>query len=212
MVELGYARVSTTKQDLTRQLDALAETGVADRYTWVDKKTGKNVNRPGLQGLLDYARSGDVVVAHRLDRLGRNLREVLTLIHDLREQGIGVRTLADPLPIDTSDDDSPMAQISVAMLALFAEMQRIWTNEAAAHARDVRRKNGRPVGPPPKLTGDMAAAAQASLDAGMRPEQVAKTFGVSRATVYRRLTVPQAAAAGGGPLADPLARERADES
>jgi DNA invertase Pin-like site-specific DNA recombinase len=211
MVELGYARVSTSKQDLARQVDALTETGIEQRFIWVDKKTGKNVERPGLRGLLDYARVGDVVVTHRLDRLGRNLREVLTLIHDLRGQGIGVRTLADPLPIDTSDDDSPMAQISVAMLALFAEMQRIWTNEAAAHARDVRRKNGRPVGPPPKLTGDSLAAAQASLDAGMRPEQVAKTFGVSRATVYRRLTVPTTPA-DGGPLEDPPAREHGDAS
>jgi DNA invertase Pin-like site-specific DNA recombinase len=211
MVELGYARVSTTEQDLTRQLDALDEVGIADRYIWVDKKTGATVARPGLYGLLDYARPGDVVVSHRLDRLGRNLREVLGLVHDLRERGIGVRTLADPLPIDTSDDDSPIAQISVAMLALFAEMQRIWTNESAAHARDVRRKNGRPAGPPPKLTGDTLAAAQASLDSGMRPEQVAKTFGVSRATVYRRLRVPAGGVAG-GPLADPPDRDYRNRS
>jgi DNA invertase Pin-like site-specific DNA recombinase len=65
----------------------------------VDKKTGATVDRPGLADLLTYARAGDAIVVHTLDRLGRNLREVLNLVHDLSEKDIGVRSLADPLPI-----------------------------------------------------------------------------------------------------------------
>ena len=100
--DIGYARVSTAKQSLERQLDALAAAGIPAERTWADKKTG-TVHRGGLNQLLGYARPGDTVV-HTLDRIGRNLREVLNLTHDLAGRGIGVRSLADPLPISTSGD------------------------------------------------------------------------------------------------------------
>jgi DNA invertase Pin-like site-specific DNA recombinase len=65
-----------------------------------------------------------VLVVHTLDRLGRTVRDTLNLVHELKERGVGVRTLADPLPIDTSNSDSPMAQLAAVMLALFGEMER----------------------------------------------------------------------------------------
>jgi len=68
-----------------------------------------------MSPVLAYARAGDTIVATNLDRLGRNLRECLNIVHDLREQGIGIKTLKDPLPIDTTDD-SPMAELAVARL------------------------------------------------------------------------------------------------
>jgi DNA invertase Pin-like site-specific DNA recombinase len=71
-LELGYARVSTTKQSLERQLDALAAVGLPGERIYVDKKTGTTVDRPGLTNLLAYARPGDTIVACTLDRLGRN--------------------------------------------------------------------------------------------------------------------------------------------
>jgi DNA invertase Pin-like site-specific DNA recombinase len=103
-LDLGYARVSTTKQSLDRQLDALNGEGIPDERIWADKKTGASIEREGLNQLLTYARPGDTVVVHTLDRIGRNLREVLNLVHDLAERGIGVRSLADPLPIDTTGE------------------------------------------------------------------------------------------------------------
>jgi len=73
-LDLGYARVSTAKQHLERQLDALAAAGIPDERIYVDKKTGTTVDRDGLGQLLAYARPGDTVV-HTLTRIGRNLRE-----------------------------------------------------------------------------------------------------------------------------------------
>ena len=78
-LEVGYWRVSTTKQSLDRQFDALAAAGIPANLIYSDKKTGATVDRPGLTKLLGYARDGDIVVVHTLDRLGRNLREVLNL-------------------------------------------------------------------------------------------------------------------------------------
>jgi len=95
--ELGYARVSTAKQDLDRQIDALSAAGIPAERIYLDKKSGATTDRPGLRVLLDYARSGDVIVVHTLDRLGRTVRDTLNLIHDLAERGVGVRNLADPI-------------------------------------------------------------------------------------------------------------------
>lgn len=142
----GYARVSTTQQDLTRQLDALAKKEIPESRLYVDKKSGSSAAaRAGLQDLLGQVRPGDVIVVHTLDRLGRNIREVLNLIHDLNERGIHLRSLADPMPVDTTNDDA-MSRMATLILAMFAEMERIYSNERAAHARDVRRANGKRVG------------------------------------------------------------------
>ena len=102
-MDIGYARVSTAKQDLDRQIDALRKEGVADKYIYVDKKSGSTTNRPGLQQALEQARAGDVIVVHTLDRLGRTVRDTLNLIHDLQEREVGVRTLADPIKVDSSN-------------------------------------------------------------------------------------------------------------
>ena len=82
-MELGYARVSTAKQDLDRQIDALRQVGIAAERIYVDKKSGATTERPGLTAALAYARQGDVIVVHTLDRLGRTVRDTLNLIHDL---------------------------------------------------------------------------------------------------------------------------------
>lgn len=186
-MELGYARVSTTHQDLERQLDALGRHGIPDERIYADKKTGATIDRPGFTELLRYTRDGDTIVATNLDRLGRNLRECLNIVHDLREQGIGIKTLKDPIPIDATDN-SPMAELAVALLALFAHMERVFMRERAAHAREVAQAKGKLPGRPRKLDTNQLAAARAALDAGQPVDQVAAAFGVSRATLYRNLS------------------------
>src|SRR3954453_3167974 len=83
-MEVGYARVSTVKHDLERQIEALQAAGIARERLYVDKKSGATVERPGLRAALDYARAGDVIVVHTLDRLGRTVRDTLNLIHSTR--------------------------------------------------------------------------------------------------------------------------------
>jgi DNA invertase Pin-like site-specific DNA recombinase len=145
-VDLGYARVSTVKQDLDRQLDALGKVGIPAERIYLDKRSGASSDRPGLRALLDYARAGDVIVVHTLDRLGRTVRDTLNLIHDLSERGVGVRNLADPIRVDSSDPEDPMAQLAVVLLALFGQMERTYMLERAAHARAVAEAKGRRVG------------------------------------------------------------------
>ena len=133
---------------------------------YVDKKFGSTTDRHGLRALLGYARAGDVIVVHTLDRLGRTVRDTLNLIHDLAERGIGIRNLADPIRVDSSRPEDPMAQLAVVLLALFGQMERTYTVERAAHARSVAqakgRRNGRPVGTASTSTTPFMAGRYAS--------------------------------------------------
>ena len=116
-VELGYARVSTAQQDLERQIDALLAVGIARERIYLDNKSGATVDWPGLQAALAYARNGDVIVVHTLDRLGRTVRDTLNLIRELTERGVGVRNLADPIKVDSAESADPMGQLAVVLPA-----------------------------------------------------------------------------------------------
>jgi DNA invertase Pin-like site-specific DNA recombinase len=85
-----------------------------------------------------------------------------------------------------------MAELAVALLALFAHMERVFMRERAAHAREVARAKGKPPGRPRKLDANQLTAARAALDAGQQVDQVAAAFDVSRATLYRNLAEPAA--------------------
>ncbi|MEX5299890.1 recombinase family protein [Kocuria sp. CPCC 205292] len=186
-MELGYARVSTAKQDLDRQIDALRQVGIAAERIYVDKKSGATTDRPGLTAALAYARQGDVIVVHTLDRLGRTVRDTLNLIHDLAERGVGVRNLADPIKVDSTNPNDPMAQLAVVLLALFGQMERTYTLERAAHARAVATAKGRRIGRPSVVDPDkLAYAAHLRASGHTMAEIVAKT-GITRTTLYRHL-------------------------
>jgi DNA invertase Pin-like site-specific DNA recombinase len=184
-LDLGYARVSTTKQSLERQLDALNAEGIPDERTWVDKKTGTTVEREGLGKLLAYARPGDMIVVYTLDRIGRNLREVLNLVHDLAGRGVGVRSLADPLPINTGDEG--MGRIAFLLLALFAEMERTFTAERAAHARTVAEAHGRHIGRPTAHPADKIEYARLLREQGRSYGEISAKTKIPKASLHRYL-------------------------
>ena len=186
-MDIGYARVSTTKQDVTRQLHALATAGVADEHIYIDKKSGATRDRPGLHEALRQARPGDGLVVHTLDRLGRTVRDTLNLVHELKERGVGIRTLADPLRIDTSNPDGPMAQLAVVMLALFAEMERTYAAERASHARAVATAHGRHTGRPSAVDPDKLEHALMLRDKGLPMREIVTKTGLARTTLYRHL-------------------------
>ena len=135
--------------------------------------------------MLAYARPGDMIVVHTLDRIGRNLREVLNLVHDLAGRGIGVRSLADPLPINTTDEG--MGRIAFLLLALFAEMERTFTAERAAHARSVAEANGRQVGRPLAHPADKIEYARLLHGQGRSYGEISAKTGIPKASLHRYL-------------------------
>src|ERR1700712_3325300 len=184
--QLGYARVSTTHQSLDQQLDALTGAGVDATRVYTDKLSGTSTrqHRPGLAALLDYARQGDAIVVIGIDRLGRNAAEVMTTIRGLGERGIVLRSLREG--IDTSNAAGRMV---AGVLASLAELELELGKERRTASRDARRARGQSIGRPKALDASKTALARRMHASGESANTIAATLGVSRATVYRVLSM-----------------------
>jgi DNA invertase Pin-like site-specific DNA recombinase len=186
---LGYARVSTTSQSLDAQTDALTAAGVDPSRVYCDKLTGTSTKeqRPGLAGLLDYAREGDTIVVVGIDRLGRDAAEVMLTIRDLGQRGVILRSLREG--IDTANATGRMI---AGVLASLAELELELGRERRAAAKAARKARNLPIGRPPKLTADQVALAERMRANGEPVPTIAETLGVSRATLYRTLAEREA--------------------
>src|SRR6266446_6637451 len=98
---VGYARVSTNQQELRLQLDALLKAGCAKKHIFTDKVSGSKSARPGLDHCLSQLKSGDTLIVWRIDRLGRSVRHLIDVVEDLRQRGVGFKSLCDGA-IDTN--------------------------------------------------------------------------------------------------------------
>ena len=183
---LGYARVSTTGQDLDAQLAALAAAGVddADRV-FTDKLSGAvNTERPGLAAMLDYARAGDTVIVAAIDRLGRSVAEVTRTIAALGERRILLRALREG--IDTA---TPTGRAVAAIMATLAELELELGRERRAASRESRRSRQLPATKPPKLSPDRQEQLRRLAATGEPVRELAAAFGIGRATAYRYLSI-----------------------
>lgn len=189
--QLGYARVSTGHQSLDQQVDALTAAGVDPDRIYSDKLSGTSTReqRPGLGGLLDYAREGDAIVVVGIDRLGRNAAEVMTTIRELGERGIVLRSLREG--IDTSNATGRMV---AGVLASLAELELELGRERRSAAREARRARGQHVGRPKALDDKKAALVQRMHASGESASTIANAVGVSRATIYRVLSETESSA------------------
>src|SRR6476469_1456636 len=181
---LGYVRVSTGRQSLDQQLDALHAEGIATERIYRDKLSGTSTReqRPGLAALLDYARPGDAIVVVGIDRLGRNAAEVMATIRELRDREIVLRSLREG--IDTSNATGRMV---AGVLASLAELELELGRERRTVAREARRARGQAIGRPKALDKSKAALARRMHASGEPVPVIGQTLGVSRATVYRVL-------------------------
>lgn len=181
---LGYARVSTGHQSLDAQTDALTAAGVDVARVYSDVLTGTSTreDRAGLGALLAYARPGDTIVVVGIDRLGRNAAEVMLTIRDLGERGVVLRSLREG--IDTSNATGRMV---AGVLASLAELELELGRERRAASRASRRARGLAVGRPKVLSEAQVRQAESLRAAGEPVPEIARTLGVSRATLYRTL-------------------------
>lgn len=175
---IGYARVSTSDQDLALQLDALNEAGCEHIAT--DKATGASTNRPGLTEALGIARKGDTLVIWKLDRLGRTMKGLVDLAADLAARGIELRSLTDGI-----DTGTHTGRLLFHILGSIAEMERELIRERTMAGLAARRKTGGGGGRKSVLTPRKRDMAVKLLAAGDRPQDVAEAIGVSVSTFYR---------------------------
>ena len=182
---IGLARVSTDAQDARLQHDALTGTGCGRIYTEKVSTRKAAAERPGLAAALDYLRPGDTLVVWKLDRLGRSVKEVLTIADDLHARGVGVQILIGKL----SGSYSPRGEgkFFFTMMAAFAELERDIIHERTMAGLAAARAQGKVGGRPTVMDPDTLAAARARRARGESPTQIAKALGISRASVYRHL-------------------------
>jgi DNA invertase Pin-like site-specific DNA recombinase len=181
---IGYARVSTPEQDLTPQLDALREAGCERIFS--DKASGAKASRIGLADALSHVRAGDVLVAWKLDRLGRTMKGLVDLAADLQARSIGLRSLTDG--IDTA---GTAGKLVFHIMAAMAEMERDLNRERTTAALIVARRQGRVGGRKTVMTPKRLEAARALLVSGMSMREIAPAIGVSVPTLYRHLPAPE---------------------
>lgn len=177
---LGYARVSTTDQDLEAQRWRLREEARAIRI-FEDVVSGKSFDRPGLTELIDFARSGDIVCVVRLDRLGRSLKELLETVDGFKARGLEFRSLEERL-----DTSSAAGELVFHVFGAIAHFERRLIVERTKDGIAAARARGRKPGRPP-LDEDVLASALKLIDAGVRPTQAAKQLGLGRSTLYREI-------------------------
>jgi DNA invertase Pin-like site-specific DNA recombinase len=184
---VGYARVSTDDQDVELQTDALREAGCRDESIFIDKVSGARSSRPGLDACLNALESGDTLLVWRLDRLGRSMPHLVTLIQDLLSKGIAFRSLRDGA-IDTT---SASGELIFHIFSALAQFERRLIQERTKAGLTAARSRGRKGGRKPITVDDprVKTAQRMHRNHELSVEQICKTLDISRATFYRYLAV-----------------------
>jgi len=177
---LGYARVSTNDQDVAGQTMRLTQAAAIKVFT--DVRSGRTMDRPGLDALLAYARKGDTLAVVRLDRLGRTLSELLATVAMLKDRGIAMLSLEEKI-----DTTSAAGELVFHVFGVIAHFERRLIAERTKDGIAAARAHGKHPGRQP-LDADKIAAALKLVKAGLSPTAAAKQLGLGRSTVYREVS------------------------
>ena len=178
--KIGYIRVSTVGQNHERQLD-----GMKLDKVFMDKASGKDVNRPQLSQMLDYVRDGDLIYVHSMDRLARNLDDLRKLVNDLVSKEVSINFVKENLVF--SGDNNPMSKLLLSVMGAFGEFERALIKERQREGIEIARKKGLYKGRKPKLTQEQILELKLRVENKESKTVVAKDFGISRETLYQYL-------------------------
>jgi len=185
-MRIGYARVSTDDQTLDLQKDALKRAKCREVYE--EQASGKSTERPQLEGCLKSLREGDTLVVWRLDRLGRNLADLVRLIAELEQRKVNFESLTEKI-----ETKSPTGRLVFHVFAALAEFERNLIRERTVAGLTAARARGRKGGRPPKLSAKEIKTIRALLKTADIPvAEIAARFGIARSTLYRTVLKPVA--------------------
>jgi DNA invertase Pin-like site-specific DNA recombinase len=177
---IGYVRVSTLDQNEKRQLEGQ----VLDRV-FIDRASGRDTSRPELTELLRFARDGDTVVVHSMDRLARNLDDLRALVQGLTCKGVRVEFVKESLVF--TGEDSPMANLMLSVMGAFAEFERSLIRERQREGIALAKQRGAYKGRKKTLTPERADELVQRAGSGVSKVVLARDYGISRETVYQYL-------------------------
>ena len=178
-MKIGYARVSTLDQNLELQLKALKRAGC--RKIFREKVSGFNRQRPEFQRMIDQIRSGDVIVVWKLDRLARSTRDLLNTVETINEAGGKFQSISEPWANTTTH----AGKMIMTVFAGIAEFERDLIRERTGAGREAARQRGVRFGRPRKLDAGQVKVAEQLLSEGKAVRDIARTFKVHEATIYR---------------------------
>ena len=182
---IGYVRVSSADQNADRQLE-----GLEVHRVFTDRASGKDTQRPQLQALFDYAREGDTVVVHSMDRLARNLDDLRRVVAEQTRRWVRLQFVKENLTF--TGEDSPMANLMLSVLGAVAQFERDLIRERQREGIALARQRGAFKGRKKSLTQEQAADLRRRAAAGEAKAALARELGVSRETLYRYLRPPAA--------------------
>jgi DNA invertase Pin-like site-specific DNA recombinase len=183
MGQLGYVRVSTKDQNLDMQMEELEAAGVDRDHIFQDKASGGTMDRPGLKKLLAFVRKGDTIVVWKLDRLSRCTRDTINLVEDLALKNVYFKSLTEP--IDTSNELA--SKLVLAIFSVIAENERYNIRQRVMRGLESAKKKGRIGGRPYRLDNGRKQSVKTLFESGTNMTEIAKTFSISRKTVYNYL-------------------------
>ena len=181
---VGYVRISSLDQNPERQLEELNALKVEKIF--MDKLSGKNIERPELQKMLSFVREGDTLVVHSLDRLARNLTDLLTMVQDLTGRGVSVRFLNEKLDFDAGKEASPVAKLMLSMVGAFAEFERSMIKRRQAEGIALAKERGVYKGRQRSVT-EQTKDVPTMIDLAVPLSNAVKKVGISRTTAYKYL-------------------------
>ena len=177
---VGYIRVSSLDQNSARQLD-----GIHTDKTFTDKASGKDTQRPQLQALLEFVRTGDTVLVHSMDRLARSLGDLEAIVKGLTAKGVSVSFVTQGMTF--TGDDSPMNTLMLQLLGAVGQFERSLILERQREGIAIAKAKGDYKGRKASLDVDGVAKLHTMVAQGIPKAQIAVTLGVSRTTLYANL-------------------------
>jgi DNA invertase Pin-like site-specific DNA recombinase len=177
---IGYIRVSSLDQNAERQLD-----GIHLDKVFTDKASGKDTNRPQLQAALNHLRAGDTLVVHSMDRLARNVEDMLRLVREMNNRGVSVEFIKENMSF-TAGSDEPRSTLMFTMLSAFAQFERSLIKERQREGIALAKAKGTVYkGRKPTLNAERTAQLREQAATGANRTKLAKEFGISRETLYQ---------------------------
>jgi len=184
---VGYIRVSTLDQNADRQHVALNAAHVEKIYE--DHISGANTDRAQFQVMMQFLREGDELVVLNLDRLARNLRDLLDTVETLGKRGVSVRFLKENLLFDARSNADPTSKLMLSMVGAFAEFERSMIRSRQAEGIALAKARGAYMGRPRSVTDEQISKLKAALAQGVPLTKATRKVGISRTTAYRYLAV-----------------------
>ena len=181
-MRVAYIRVSTVEQNEARQVEIMKDKGI-ERF-FIDKCSGKSLDRPKLQEMLKFIREGDEVYIHSFSRLGRNVRELLQLIENFDKSGVKLVSLKENFDLST-----PQGRLMINLISSINQFEREIINERVKEGVEIAKREGKYKGRKPiEVDSELLADIIGKINTGeINKVSAAKILGVSRPKLYRLL-------------------------